>query len=157
MADAAREQSEPVFRLMYRSRNRIPPESRRAVLGELFTAARRDNKAAGITGALLTRDDWFVQTLEGEEAAVRDLYRRIEADPRHDDLVVLDAHTADRRTFVRWAMAQVSVDGTSDVPLIAHADGVVPAARRRDTTPEQAYLLLVMRDATGVDTVGAPG
>lgn len=157
MTDAAPEQSERTFRLIYRSRNRIPADTRRAVLGELFTAARRHNKAAGITGALLVSDHWFVQTLEGEEPAVRDLYRRITADPRHDNITQLEARAVDGRVFARWAMAQVRHDGASDVPLIAHTDGIAPAARRGDTTPEQAYLLMVMRDATRVDPVVAPG
>jgi hypothetical protein len=146
MTDAAPEQSERIFRLIYRSRNRIPAATRRAVLGELFTAARGYNKRTGITGALLLSDDWFVQTLEGEEPVVRDLYRRI-----------LEARAVDRRVFARWAMARVTADGTSDVPLIAHTDGIAPAARRGDTTPEQSYLLMVMRDATRVDPVAAPG
>ena len=157
MTGAAPEQLEQVFRLIYRSRDRIPADVRRAELGELFSTARSNNKRARITGALLVSDDWFVQTLEGEETAVRALYSRIEADPRHDSISLLEARAVDRRVFARWAMAQVSESGASDIPLIAHADGIAPAASRGDTTPEQAYLLLVMRDATRVDPVSTPG
>lgn len=153
MTDAVPERPEPVFRLIYRSRDRIPADVRKAELGRLFSTSRSNNKKASITGALLVSDDWFVQTLEGEEAAVRALYDRIEADPRHDSVSVLEARTVDRRVFARWAMAQVGRDGTSDVPLIAHEDGIARAADRRDATPEQSYLLLVMRDATRVDPV----
>lgn len=63
------------FRLIYRSRDLIPSDRRKTELGELFSAARSNNKKKGITGALLVSDDWFVQTLEGEQdggtAAVR--------------------------------------------------------------------------------------
>ena len=155
MTDAAPEQPERTFRLIYRSRARIPADVRKAELGRLFSTARSNNKKAHITGALLVSDDWFVQTLEGEEAAVRALYDRIESDPRHDSISLLEARTVDRRVFARWAMAQVSHGAGSDVPLIAHADGIAPAAPRGGTTPEQAYLLLVMRDATRVDPVTA--
>lgn len=138
--------SGPVFRLMYRSRNRILAANRRAELGTLFTQARAANKGKGITGALLLLDDWFVQLLEGDEGAVRALYARIERDPRHDRVVLLDAREVGGRVFGRWAMARVSEDGEPDIPLIAHPDGISPAAGR-GTTPEQDRLLDEMRGA----------
>ncbi len=50
------------------------------------------------------------------------------------------------RVFSRWAMAEVADDGSSDTPLIAHTDGISPAAGRR-TTPEQDRVLGLMRVA----------
>ena len=44
-------------------------------------------------------------------------------------------------------MARVSADGEPDIPLIAHVDGISPAASR-GTTPEQEAVLDVMRAAT---------
>lgn len=79
-----------VYRLIYRSHSCIPSPRHRAERGELFTAARAHNKACGITGALLVREDVFVQTLEGNEQAVEALLARIRADVRHDALEVLD-------------------------------------------------------------------
>ena len=137
---------ERVFRLMYRSRNRIPAARRKAELGALFSAARSSNKQQQITGALLVNGDWFAQVLEGEEARVRDLFIRIEKDGRHEHIGVLESGPADR-VFGRWAMARVSADGEPDIPLIAHPDGISPAAARR-TTPEQEAVLDVMRAAT---------
>lgn len=135
-----------MFRLMYRSRNRIAPEQRKKELGTLFTAARGNNKSQGITGALLLSGDWFVQVLEGEEPAVRALFASIEQDPRHTDVSLLEAGTVPERVFARWAMARVSDDGERDIPLIAHPEGISPAAGR-PTTPEQDELLAVMRAA----------
>lgn len=135
------------FRLMYRSRNLIPPDHRRVALGELFSIARSNNKRRRICGALLVQGDWFVQVLEGEEEAVRGLYDRIVADPRHADIVLLDTGTVDGRVFARWAMARMSERGEPDLPLIAHADGIAPAAGR-GTTPEQERVLEAMREAT---------
>jgi hypothetical protein len=137
----------PVFRLMYRSRDRIPVAQRKEVLGRLFSEARRNNKERQITGALLVHGDWFVQVLEGEEAAVRELYARIERDVRHERVALLDTRTVDHRFFGRWAMARVSDQADApDIPLIAHTDGISPAAGR-PTTAEQDELLDVMRDA----------
>ena len=135
----------PVFRLLYRSHDLIPETDRRREFGTIFTTARSTNKKLGITGALLLTDDTFVQVLEGEESAVRGLLARIEADPRHDDVVVLEAGDVGSRVFDRWAMARVSVDGDPDIPLIAGERGITVAAGR-GVTPEQDALLSVMRE-----------
>jgi Sensors of blue-light using FAD len=145
-APMPRSGSPDAFRLMYRSRNLIPADQRKQELGTLFTAARSDNKAQGITGALLLSGDWFVQVLEGEQNAVRALFTVIERDPRHTDVTLLDTRPVSERVFARWAMARVSDDGERDIPLIAHTDGISPAAGR-PTTPEQDELLTVLRAA----------
>lgn len=135
-----------VFRLLYRSRNRIPVSDSKRELGALFTHARRNNKSRHICGALLVYGDWFVQVLEGDELAVRELLARIERDPRHEHVAVLEAGMAEERIFARWAMARVSEDEKPDIPLIAHTDGISPAASR-GTTPKQDAVLAVMREA----------
>jgi Sensors of blue-light using FAD len=152
MADpASAAGSGDVFRLIYRSRNKIPVEQRKAELGLLFTAARSNNKRQHISGALLIQGGWFAQVLEGDERAVRELFARIEADPRHEGIWVIQSGMTGLRRFSRWAMARVSVDGQPDIPLIAHVDGISPAASR-GTTPEQEEVLDLMREATRADT-----
>lgn len=141
-----------VFRLMYRSHIQIPPEDRKVVLGEIFSNARSNNKGKRITGALLVSGDWFAQVIEGEEKSIKELYDRIEADPRHDQITLLEMKPAADRVFSRWAMARVAEDGESDIPLIAHRDGISPAAGHK-TTPEQEAVLSAMRAAT---TAGSP-
>jgi len=136
--------SEKTFRLMYRSRSRIPEDRRRAELGLLFSEARPNNKRQHITGALLLSDEWFVQTLEGDESAVRALFTHIEKDPRHDSVTLLETGIVDGRVFSRWAMAKVAQDGEPDIPLIANTRGISPAAGR-GTTPEQEEVLDRMR------------
>ena len=136
-----------IFRLIYRSRDRIPMDQRKVELGDLFSKARSRNKEQDITGALLIADDWFVQALEGEEVAVRTLFAHIETDPRHDSVSLLDAKTVDDRVFSRWAMAKVSHDGEPDIPLLANTKGITAAASR-GTTTEQESILQIMRDAT---------
>jgi len=144
---------ESTFRLIYRSRNKIPEEQRKAELGRLFSAARSSNKQQHITGALLVQGDWFAQVLEGDEVAVSALFADIEIDPRHEDVSVIESGRAGPRVFARWAMARVSADGQPDIPLIAHEDGISPAAGR-GTTPDQEAILAIMREAirTGAPT-----
>ena len=145
MPDAAQDTGS-VFRLMYRSHSRIPAGDRKGELGTLFTEARRENKARSLSGALLISDDWFVQVLEGDERTVRALFARIQRDDRHDSVTLLQGDTVEGRVFARWAMAEVADDGPGDIPLIAHADGISPAAGR-GPTPEQEQVLQVMRTA----------
>lgn len=142
----------PTFRLIYRSHNRIPSDRRKAELGAIFSAARSTNKRLGVTGALLTSGDWFVQALEGEEAVVRELYTRIGKDVRHERVVEIESGEVDGRVFSRWAMARVSADGEHDIPLLANTakGGITPAAPR-PTTPEQDEVLDFMRRTLGDD------
>lgn len=140
------------FRLMYRSRSRIPEPDRKIELGTLFSTARRNNKRAGVTGALLLTGDWFVQVLEGDGPAVRSLYEKIAADPRHDSVTLLESTEVGERVFARWSMAKVAEDGEPDIPLIAHEDGIAPAAGRT-ATPAQHRLLTTMRAAAGAAVV----
>ncbi|HEY0716506.1 MAG TPA: BLUF domain-containing protein [Streptosporangiaceae bacterium] len=147
MTDAA--QAQDVFRLIYRSRNLIRPDGRRAELGSLFSTARSNNKQQDITGALLVYGDWFAQVLEGREEPVRALFATIEQDGRHDSVSVIQSGPAGR-VFGRWSMARVSAEGEPDIPLIAHQDGIAPAAGR-STTPDQEAVLDVLRQATRED------
>jgi hypothetical protein len=90
-----------VFRLIYRSRNRITPERQQTELGDLFSVARSKNKGLNITGALLISGDWFAQTLEGDEDAVRALFATIERDGRHERISVIEDQTVPGRVFAR--------------------------------------------------------
>lgn len=148
---------EPVFRLIYRSHSLIDEEQSRTTLGEIFTTARRNNKRAGVTGALVTTDASFVQALEGDEAVVRELYATICRDPRHDGLSILTEEVVEERVFGRWAMARVSADGSPDIRLLSNAKKSVIVAAPADpsVTPEQENVLAFMRHAIADDVAAA--
>ncbi len=136
-----------VFRLIYRSHSLIPVAEFQAELGRILRVARARNAESGITGALLIYDNWFAQTLEGEKTAVRALFAKIAADPRHDTVELREEGIAPTRVFSRWAMAMVAEHGNPDIPLTAISGGVAQA-RARHTTPDQEHILTLMRDAT---------
>ena len=94
-----------LFRLVYASRNLLPDAAAQAEVSAILATARANNAALGITGALLFCDDAFVQALEGPMPAVEALFERIQCDPRHDHVVVLDAAPAESRHFAAWSMA----------------------------------------------------
>jgi len=73
-------------------------------LDDVLTASRRNNALMGITGLLLFIDGGFLQILEGEERAVRELYTRLGNDPRHSNpRLMLDREVA-VRAFPEWNM-----------------------------------------------------
>lgn len=136
-----------IFRLTYRSHSLIPAAGFEAELGNILRVARSRNGERGITGALLIYDGWFAQTLEGDEAAVRSLFAKIAADPRHDTVELRQEGIVPSRVFSRWAMATVGEHGNPDIPLTATASGVTEAGARTSTA-DQERILNLMRDAT---------
>jgi hypothetical protein len=153
MADATGANGQgPSYRLVYRSHSLIPAAQRDVELASIFRTARSRNKTAQITGALLITDHLFVQALEGEQAAVRALFERISADPRHDQVSVVSAEDVPTRVFGRWAMAQISASGHADIPLHAAAGTIHPSAGG-PSTREQDAVLATMRAVIGADTV----
>jgi hypothetical protein len=143
---------ESPFRLVYRSHSRISPADREKVLADIFREARSNNEVAGITGALLITDHWFVQALEGGPSEVQSLYERISRDPRHENVTLIEADHVPARVFSRWAMAQVSASGQADIPLEA-AEGRLHTVAGERLTREQTAVLKVMRDTIGADVV----
>lgn len=152
MTAASPGESESVFRLIYRSHSRIPAEDRPKTLAAIFDVARSRNKKAHVTGALLITDHYFVQTLEGEETAVRALFDSISSDERHTEVTIVEEGACGGRTFSRWSMAQVSASGKADIPLHSNK-GEIHAAARSSLTREQIALLKQMRNTIGADAV----
>ena len=148
MTETAAGDSGPVFRLIYRSRSRVGAAERKHQLGEIFSVARSSNKKLGVTGALLITDDEFVQTLEGAEPVVRELYAKISKDKRHERLELLDSGDVSERVFGRWAMAKVAAEGEPDIPLLTNVDkGGISPAQPRPVTGAQETVLDVMRQS----------
>jgi hypothetical protein len=78
------------------------------VLGQ--NAARR-NQELGVTGVLLTGGGIFFQVLEGPPEAIDQLWRAIETDTRHEDVLLLAVQeNVPSRIFPDWAMRHVDLD-----------------------------------------------
>jgi len=70
----------------------------------ILMLARANNLRDGITGALVCREDLYLQFLEGEEAVVGRCFRRIRKDDRHVEVTELVNEPATGRLFPQWAM-----------------------------------------------------
>ncbi|MFQ3595167.1 MAG: BLUF domain-containing protein [Sphingomonadaceae bacterium] len=107
-----------LYRLVYRSRVELPPESRDAEVDRIVAIAARRNAARDITGALMLVGDRFVQALEGPADAVEDLFEEICSDLRHRQVQLLEFTQADERQFAGWGMvrAQAPSGPLADTP-----------------------------------------
>ena len=112
-----------LVRLMYASRATAPdhPEELLVVLKQ----SRANNSAAGITGLLCCSDRIFLQVIEGGRAQVNHLYRRIVADPRHHDVVLLSYEEIAERAFAGWSMGQIDLARLNPVLLLKYSEAAV--------------------------------
>ncbi|SER46102.1 Sensors of blue-light using FAD [Faunimonas pinastri] len=123
--------TEAIQRLVYYSRNRMggsPEETVEAIHG-ILAASRRNNARAGITGALMFNAGCFGQVLEGPADAVEATFERIQQDPRHDEVSLLDLSLQAERFFGNWSMAFVggSEDGRARYGSLAGDSGFDPS------------------------------
>ena len=82
----------------------------------IIASARRSNPALGITGLLVFGSGLFVQWLEGPRDNVSALMARLQADVRHQDIVLLDESEEVReRLFPDWDMELVDASNIRDV------------------------------------------
>jgi len=107
--------NDELYRLVYYSRNRVPLHEQEptAAIREILASSRRNNSGAGVTGALLFNSGCFGQVLEGGRRAIEATFERIQRDPRHDDVSLLDFQRVDARSFPTWSMAFVGTDRES--------------------------------------------
>jgi|SRR5579859_1626174 len=82
----------------------------RTELMELLKGSVRRNTRAGITGLLLYQSGAFIQALEGEKAALTELFEKISHDPRHHRVIRLIQGPIQERNFPNSAMAFRDLD-----------------------------------------------
>jgi hypothetical protein len=77
-----------------------------AELAELLKKSRPSNERAGLTGMLLhcDSDGGFFQVLEGETAALDQLYQKILLDKRHAHVTLILREPIATRSFSEWSM-----------------------------------------------------
>ena len=91
-----------VFQLFYVSRATAAFDD--AAVKSILQASRRHNARFDVTGCLLFSGHCFAQVLEGRQAVVSALVRRIAADPRHAGVRVLAESRRQERDYGDWAM-----------------------------------------------------
>jgi hypothetical protein len=87
----------------------LPPTE----VSRIIQVSRANNLAAGITGVLVYTGIDFAQLIEGRPEAVEALWRKLQADPRHHDLVAFIDESTDRGWFDTWRMGYLYDDSLS--------------------------------------------
>jgi hypothetical protein len=115
-------------------------------LVRMLTKIRPLNQQQGITGMMLYRDGNIIQTIEGPDDVVMNVFKKIEADVRHKDVMVLLKESVERRQFPEWSMGFHNVSKIPEEALegfSAFLRDPVAAKAFRDN-PEPAFQLLTM-------------
>ena len=73
-------------------------------LDHILIQSRYNNDKNNITGALLCRDDLYLQYLEGPEKEIDLTFSKITEDDRHTEIQLLKSGMSTRRLFANWAM-----------------------------------------------------
>ncbi|MEO0462581.1 MAG: BLUF domain-containing protein [Pseudomonadota bacterium] len=85
------------------------PDLTRADVDAILESSARNNPARGVTGLLLYNGRNFLQLLEGEEQELVSLMLRINQDPRHSGVSVIDCRVVEERSCSDWAMKRVLI------------------------------------------------
>jgi hypothetical protein len=101
------------FEILYVSD--LAPDYTSAVVRDILTVARATNQRLDITGLLVFDGQHFVQLIEGEEVAVKQLMYRIEHDRRHCNIVSLHEGRIAARRFARFSMGYSYAEGDEAV------------------------------------------
>lgn len=95
-------------RVLYRSRATGTTDSL-LNLAAILSESQRGNDRARLTGVLAAHRDRYLQVLEGTAGDIDRLLRRLETDPRHKDIVIMDRRPIAARGFSDWAMASARI------------------------------------------------
>ena len=120
---------------LYISTAKVPPRSANDAL--IYLQARDRNSAHAISGYLHRENGYYVQYIEGPEAALKQLKRLICHDWRHEKVRVLLEGRSQSRRFAGWDMAftneemssfrtyQASIHGETDISRASAQDILV--------------------------------
>ena len=91
-----------MYRLIYKSKSLI--EIDQETVKDIIEHSQDMNEKDGISGALLATRSHFLQVLEGNFDAVNHTFFRIVADPRHENIQLIEFGPINKRLFEGWVM-----------------------------------------------------
>lgn len=97
-----------IYRVIYVSNAR--KNLREEEVGNILESSRRNNAAIGVTGLLIFHENRFFQVLEGERELVRNVYKRIHKDKRHNSVRLVSEEMSEHRAFPKWQMGYAKPD-----------------------------------------------
>lgn len=115
-------------------------------VARILMISRRNNAKKQIVGGLFYGNGFFFQYLEGEEAAVVELYERISCDERHRNVTTLIQEILPERTFSNWSMKYVPL--SSDVQRFLDKNGMKSFKPLDFNRPLSEGMISVIRDSS---------
>lgn len=136
-----------LYNMVYCSR--AAPGVDAAAVDRIIASSRRHNPARGITGQLAFGSGIFFQWLEGPRTSVLQLLDTLQADPRHESIVLLASDEERReRMFPGWDMELVTEVDIREVLVDAIATAEDPK------NAETLNRLLAQLDAGELSSLG---
>lgn len=77
-------------------------------INTIIASSQENNDVRGIGGALIYAKGYFLQCIVGDESAIKQTFKRIKNDTRHEHIVVLISEEIDQSLFYNWTMSYVS-------------------------------------------------
>lgn len=114
----------------------------------LLQVARRRNTQLNVTGIMLYGNERFMQVLEGEEAAVRELYEQIKRDARHHHVIAYADQPVAERAFAEWAMAFQATTPQQFDELSGYLGAPADVKAAAGLPPDERHLLDILRSFT---------
>ena len=114
-----------LVRLLYASRAVAAATTGRPdaeLLGAVLRQSQANNPKCGVTGLLCFSGSVFLQVLEGGRDRVNALYRRICADARHTDVVLLVYEEVNERRFGGWSMGRADLTRLNPALLLKYSE-----------------------------------
>lgn len=96
-----------IYQLIYRSVFDRTTGGALTLVQDILTRSQPNNARHRVTGFLLFDKTHFMQILEGDQADVEAIFRRIGQDTRHGELTILHEGETDVRSFPEWSMGGV--------------------------------------------------
>jgi len=105
-------------------------------LEKILQSSHIHNEKYNITGVLITRNQFFIQVLEGKKEDVETTFNRITPDSRHKKVKTLLTYQDQSRIFPNWVMGIVQGEQFASninelIPLLHKQTLILPNVRDR--------------------------
>ncbi|QXV65481.1 BLUF domain-containing protein [Mucilaginibacter sp. 21P] len=104
--------------IVYISKSAYPMHENQLL--DILHSSRIHNAAVNISGVLLYSEGTFIQLLEGRDKIIDALYKRIQADERHTNVITLVNQTTDEKSFEQWLMGFAVTDANKTEKLVGY-------------------------------------
>lgn len=96
-------------------------------MATILAESQRNNDRDALTGALAAHNGQFIQVLEGPTDQLDVLLKRLQGDPRHSQIKVLERTPIESRSFAGWSMAHARFTPEMEPILERVSEGAIPS------------------------------